>query len=353
MSFSSGSDRDAATRRGPYVDSIAFFRPDDDSSHHYPTHSNSQSRSPKRDNFIDLTGDSSPPPSQSHRAPQYRLGADRATPPGPKVEGASIFPLGPTRNTSNLSDPSGGSTAVSSNAASVLDPSPPPVSIQTSVDLDDGYDAEMPRLTRPPDGTVKTPQQVTPPSSTRPSSHQSPKHGPGPKRTPNKGISDFTQVVNLLKEYSKDIAAAHQELCIYVLKSTKPAETRVKTGVDFFAGVSLSPTTEKKGTTMKIRAKVSATKSLCSCHCAPPTYLAIRVLYSFWNSNISAAGSRIKAGMFITYPSASSPTKMPSPSTGSTTRKSSRMSCRQTLCSSSSLLSGISSQTRSETINFG
>ncbi|KAF6839660.1 set domain-containing protein [Colletotrichum musicola] len=256
MSFSSGSDRDAATRRGgPYVDSVAFFHPDDGSSHYHPTHSNSQSRPPRRDNFVDLTGDSSPP-SQSHRAPQYRLGADRATPPPrPNVEGASVFPLGPSRNTSNLSDPSGGSTAVSSNAASVLDPSPPPVSIQTSIDLDDGDDAEMPRLTRPPDGTVKTPQQVTPPSSTRPSSHQSPKHGPGSKRTPNKGISDFTQVVNLLKEYSKDIAAAHQELCIYVLESTKPAETRVKTGVDFFADVSLSPTTEQKGTTMKIRAK--------------------------------------------------------------------------------------------------
>ncbi|KAL0935363.1 set domain-containing protein [Colletotrichum truncatum] len=257
MSFLSGSDRDANARKGPYIDGIAHFYPDHDSSDQSQNETRPQPQRSlgAKNEYIDLTIDSSP--ANFSRKHHYHLEVDRATPARPKVEASHppIFPLEPSHNSSCISDPSGGSTAVSSNAASVLDPSPPPVSIQTSVDLDDSYDAEMSRLSRP-DGTLKTPQQVTPPSSTRPSSHQSPKHASiSKKQTPNKGTSDFNHLAGLLKEYSKDIRKTHEELCIYALKSTKPVETRVVTGVDFFADVSLSPTAEEKGTTMKIRVK--------------------------------------------------------------------------------------------------
>ncbi|KAF5492315.1 Histone-lysine N-methyltransferase EZH1 [Colletotrichum siamense] len=288
MSFFAGSDRDAAAQRGPYVDECAKFHlnQEHDPSNHHPHHhhhhhSHSQhdqrayQKPPLRqssgnasNNFIDLTGDSDSPPISPRPKHFPHLDADRATPSSWKSKpeasqppsSASRIPLGlgPAHNSSVLSDPSGASTAVSSNAASVLDPSPPPVSIQTSVDLDDSYDAEMPRLARP-DAPLETAQQVTPPSSTRPSSNQSPKVAKhvtnSKKQTPNKGISDFNHITSSLTKYSHDIRKNHVEMVLYALKSTKPRETRVSTGHDWFADVGISPTTEEKGTTMKIRVK--------------------------------------------------------------------------------------------------
>ncbi|KAF9869600.1 SET domain-containing protein [Colletotrichum karsti] len=251
MSFRVGSDRDSTAQRGPYVDQLAGFQ--------FSSNRFQLSREPQphplvatgsEDAVIDLT--SSPPksPSPSYWSrPSHNSHQENSHQP--------IFSPGQP-HTVHLSDPSGGSTAVSSNAASILDPSPPPDSNQTSVDLEDKDDAEMPRRL-PTDGNLKSPQQITPPSSTRPSSFQSPKHSKhgsaSKKQTPKKTKVDFSQITAALTDFSKDIRKDHEKLCMYALKSTKPVETRVKTGVDWFADVSLSPTTEEKGTTMKIRCK--------------------------------------------------------------------------------------------------
>ncbi|OHW93182.1 SET domain-containing protein, partial [Colletotrichum incanum] len=253
-----GTDRDTPTQRGPYND-YAIFRPVSDrvtpDNAQPEPHSHPHEQSGKRIDIIDLTINSSPlSRPQIHHDPD----ADRAPLAATKVEGSQAHPDFSLGSAHCLSDPSGGSTAVSSNAASILDPSPPPVSIQpsvSSVDLDDSFDAEMSRPARP-EGFLKAPQQVTPPSSTRPSSHQSPKNGAlSKKQTPKKDIPDVRQLVTLLKGYSADIGKAHSQLSLYALESTKPIETRLKTGVDFFANVKLVPVEEHEGTTMSIRTK--------------------------------------------------------------------------------------------------
>ncbi|GKT64482.1 SET domain-containing protein [Colletotrichum tofieldiae] len=259
-----GTDRDTPTQRGPYND-YAIFRPVSDrvtpDNAQPGPHSRPHGQPGKRIDIIDLTINSSPlSRPQIHHDPD----ADRASLAATKVEGGQAHPDFSLGSAHCLSDPSGGSTAVSSNAASILDPSPPPVSIQpsvSSVDLDDSFDAEMPRPARP-EGFLKTPQQVTPPSSTRPSSNQSPKNGSiSKKQTPKKDIPDVRQLVTLLKGYSADIGKAHSQLSLYALESTKPIETRLKTGVDFFANVKLVPVEEHEGTTMSIRTKVGIVNS--------------------------------------------------------------------------------------------
>ncbi|KAK2009574.1 SET domain-containing protein [Colletotrichum eremochloae] len=256
--FRAETDRDAPTQRGPYND-YAIFHPvsnrvTPDDAQPEP-HSRSHRLSGKTVDIIDLTINSSPlsRPKSSHDPD-----ADRASLVATKAEASQPHPEFSLGSAHCLSDPSGGSTAVSSNAASILDPSPPPVSVQpsvSSVDLDDGLDAEMPRPARP-EGFLKSPQQVTPPSSTRPPSHQSPKNGvTSKKQTPMKEIPDVRQVVTLLKGFSADIGKAHSQLALYALKSTKPIETRIKTGIDFFANVKLDPVEESEGTTMSIRTK--------------------------------------------------------------------------------------------------
>ncbi|KAK1528854.1 SET domain-containing protein [Colletotrichum costaricense] len=260
--FRAGSDRDHPSRKGPYIDYARFLPLNTDpASTHYMNRAQAeppfrdQEESRKKIDIIDLTLNSSP---VSRSSIHHQLDADRAPPLRTKVEsqGPPGFPLGLAHS---LSDPSGGSTAASSNAASVLDPSPPPVSVQpsvSSIDLEDGLNGEMPRPPRL-EASLKTPQQVTPPSSTRPSSHQSPKQAAiSKKQTPKKDISDVRQIITSLRGYSADISNVHSQLCLYALRSTKPVETRVKTGIDYFADVKLAPAdAEKTGTTMTIRAK--------------------------------------------------------------------------------------------------
>ncbi|OLN84377.1 Histone-lysine N-methyltransferase EZH2, partial [Colletotrichum chlorophyti] len=268
--FLSVSDRDIKNKnsdqQGPYIgSSFAFFRPDRITSpdnaqtEHRPPpdeeDSTTKEDSSKKIDYVDLTLNSSP---LSAPKTDQSLDVDHPTQNRPRIETSqapsSGFSLGSAHC---LSDPSGASTAVSSNAASLLDPSPPPVSIQPSVSSVDLDDAEMLRLGRP-EGSFKTPQQVTPPSSTRPSTQQSPKHAANPKKqTPKKdSIPDVGHVAKLLRSYSVDIRNAHTRQCIYALKSTKPTETRVKTGIDFFAGVKLDPEEqEEKGKTMSIKTR--------------------------------------------------------------------------------------------------
>ncbi|KAL2877675.1 hypothetical protein SGCOL_007013 [Colletotrichum sp. CLE4] len=260
--FRAGSDRDHPSRKGPYIDYARFLPLNTDpASTHYMNRAQAeppfrdQEESREKIDIIDLTLNSSP---VSRSSIHHQLDADRAPLGRTKVEsqGPLGFPLGLAHS---LSDPSGGSTAASSNAASVLDPSPPPVSVQpsvSSIDLEDGLNGEMPRPPRV-EAPLKTSQQVTPPSSTRPSSHQSPKQAAvSKKQTPKKDISDVRQVITSLRGYSADISNVHSQLCLYALRSTKPVETRVKTGIDYFADVKLAPAdAEQTGTTMTIRAK--------------------------------------------------------------------------------------------------
>ncbi|OBR10010.1 SET domain-containing protein [Colletotrichum higginsianum IMI 349063] len=256
--FLAGTDRRAPTQIGPYND-YAIFRPvrdrvTPDGAQPGPR-PHTHGKSGKRFDFVDLTVNSSPlSRPQSHRGPV----ADRASQAATKVEDTQAHPTFSPDAAHCLSDPSGGSTAVSSNAASVLEPSPPPVSIQpsvSSIDLDDSLDAEMPRPPRP-EGFLKAPQQLTPPSSKRPSSYQSPRNGAiTKKQTPKKDIPDVRQLAALLKDCSADIGKAHAQLSLYALKSTKSIETRVKTGFDFFSSVKIVPVEEQEGTTMSVRTK--------------------------------------------------------------------------------------------------
>ncbi|TEA22443.1 Histone-lysine N-methyltransferase EZH1 [Colletotrichum sidae] len=239
MSQISGSDRDRDLGRldtsqgSPFAElsyAAQYFRRE--TSQDRPSHRHMGSKTTP----IDLTLESSPDRSVSHPYKSETFARKSSFPPDD----------GPALTATILSEP-GASTAVSSNEPSVLDPSPPPVSAPTSVDLD-----EMPR-------PLKTPQQMTPPSSTRPSTHRSPKNASASKKqTPNRGsasVSDFSQLTAQLKELSKDIRKTHEELCVYALKSAQPVDTRIKTGVDFFAEMVPKPVAEVKGTTMKIRMK--------------------------------------------------------------------------------------------------
>lgn len=65
------------------------------------------------------------------------------------------------------------------------------------------------------------------------------------------------EVADQLVQFRQDVRDGHSQLAAYILESTKAAERRVHHGADLFAGVNIGSVPEIKGTTMRIKSKVS------------------------------------------------------------------------------------------------